>query len=67
MWKKNILTLMVLLPLAVAGQMERRTIQLSMVTSRFKYTYIKITYRQPKSNERVVFVCLVPYCKVWRK
>ncbi|MEQ9591491.1 MAG: DUF2911 domain-containing protein [Cyclobacteriaceae bacterium] len=66
MWKKNILTLMVLLPLAVAGQMERRTSPLSMVTSRYKDTYLKITYSQPQAKERVVFGGLVPYGKVWR-
>jgi len=65
-WKKNILILTLLLPLVAMSQVERRASPLSVVTSRYKDTYLKITYSQPQAKGRVVFGGLVPYGKVWR-
>lgn len=39
---------------------------LNMVTSRYKDTYLKITYSQPHKRGRKVFGELVPYGAVWR-
>ncbi len=39
---------------------------LSVVSSRYKDTYIKLTYSQPHKNGRKVFGGLVPFGQVWR-
>lgn len=39
---------------------------LNMVTSRYKDTYLKITYSQPHKRGREIFGELVPYGEVWR-
>lgn len=39
---------------------------LSMVTARYKDTYLKIVYSQPHKKERELFGKLVPYGEVWR-
>jgi hypothetical protein len=39
---------------------------LAVVSSRYKDTYIKITYSQPHKNGRAIFGSLVPYGQVWR-
>lgn len=39
---------------------------LAVVSSRYKDTYIKITYSQPHKRGRTIFGGLVPYGQVWR-
>lgn len=39
---------------------------LAVVTSRYKDTYIKITYSQPHKRGRAIFGGLVPFGQVWR-
>lgn len=39
---------------------------LAVVTSRYKDTYIKITYSQPHKRGRAIFGGVVPYGQVWR-
>ncbi|MEQ8364252.1 MAG: DUF2911 domain-containing protein [Cyclobacteriaceae bacterium] len=45
---------------------EQRTSPLSITTSRYKDTYVKIVYSQPQKKGRAIFGKLVPYGKVWR-
>lgn len=45
---------------------ERRASPLSVTTSRYKNTYVKIVYSQPQKNGREIFGQLVPYGEVWR-
>lgn len=49
-----------------SAQPENRVSPLSVVTSRYKDTYLKIVYSQPHKNDRELFGSLVPYGKVWR-
>ncbi len=39
---------------------------LAVVSSRYKDTYIKVTYSQPHKNGRAIFGGLVPFGQVWR-
>lgn len=39
---------------------------LAIVSSRYKDTYVKVTYSQPHKRGRAVFGSLVPYGQVWR-
>ncbi|MCE2995161.1 MAG: DUF2911 domain-containing protein [Cyclobacteriaceae bacterium] len=39
---------------------------IQIVTARYKETYLKITYSQPKKKGRQVFGKLVPYDQIWR-
>jgi len=39
---------------------------LSVVSSRYKDTYLKVTYSQPHKHGRKVFGSLVPFGQVWR-
>lgn len=39
---------------------------LAIVSSRYKDSYIKITYSQPHKRGRAIFGSLVPYGQVWR-
>lgn len=39
---------------------------LAVVSSRYKDSYIKITYSQPHKHGRTIFGGLVPYGQVWR-
>ncbi len=39
---------------------------LSVITMKYKDSYIKITYSQPHKNGRTIFGSLVPYGQVWR-
>lgn len=48
------------------AQPENRVSPLSVVTSRYKDTYLKIVYSQPHKNDRELFGALVPYGKIWR-
>ena len=57
--------LLILMAISALGQ-EHRASPLSITTSRYKSTYVKIVYRKPKKNGRVVFGGLVPYGQVWR-
>lgn len=43
-----------------------RSSPLNMVTSRYKDTYLKITYSQPHKRGREIFGKVVPYGEVWR-
>ncbi|MBK8290935.1 MAG: DUF2911 domain-containing protein [Flammeovirgaceae bacterium] len=38
----------------------------SLVTARYKDTYLKITYSQPHKRGRIIFGSLVPFGQVWR-
>lgn len=38
----------------------------SIVSARYKDTYLKITYSQPHKRGRIIFGNLVPYGQVWR-
>ncbi|MCW5911184.1 MAG: DUF2911 domain-containing protein [Cyclobacteriaceae bacterium] len=57
-----------LIPLFATAQdtVKPRPSPLSIVTARYKDTYLKITYSQPHKRGRAVFGSLVPYGKVWR-
>ena len=57
-----------LLSLLVAAQdaVKPRPSPMAVVSSRYKDTYIKITYSQPHKNGRAIFGALVPYGQVWR-
>jgi hypothetical protein len=61
-------TLLLLLPLFCQGQemVSPRPSPLAMVQSRYKDTYLKITYSQPSKRGRTVFGGLVPWDAVWR-
>lgn len=39
---------------------------LAVVSSRYKDTYLKVTYSQPHKRGRTIFGGLVPYGQVWR-
>ncbi|MEP2671507.1 MAG: DUF2911 domain-containing protein [Cyclobacteriaceae bacterium] len=45
---------------------ELRTSPLSVTTSRYKDTYVKIVYSQPHKKGRDIFGKLVPFGQVWR-
>jgi len=45
---------------------EQRASPLSIATSRYKDTYVKIVYSQPLKKGREIFGKLVPYGEVWR-
>lgn len=45
---------------------EHRASPLSIATTRYKDTYVKIVYSQPQKNGRDIFGQLVPYGAVWR-
>lgn len=45
---------------------EQRVSPLSVTTSRYKDTYVKIVYSQPHKNGRDIFGKLVPFGEVWR-
>lgn len=51
---------------AEAQEVKTRPSPLSIASSRYKDTYIKITYSQPRKNGREIFGKLVPFDKVWR-
>lgn len=49
-----------------AQEAKTRPSPLSIASSRYKDTYIKVTYSQPRKNGREIFGELVPFDKVWR-
>lgn len=44
----------------------QRSSPLAIANLRYKDTYVKITYSQPRKHGREIFGKLVPYGKVWR-
>ena len=60
--------LLILSPLVILAQdaVKPRPSPLSIVSARYKDTYLKITYSQPHKKGREVFGGFVPYGKVWR-
>lgn len=62
------ITFLFLLPLFCLGQeaVSPRPSPLAVVQSRYKDTYLKITYSQPSKRGRTVFGSLVPWDGVWR-
>lgn len=59
---------LVFIPLFSSAQLaiQPRVSPLSIVTARYKDTYLKIVYGQPQKLGREVFGKLVPYGQVWR-
>mgnify|MGYP000976136228 CR=1 FL=1 len=55
-----------LLTYSVSYAQEQRISPLSVTTSRYKDTYVKIVYSQPQKKGREIFGNLVPYGQVWR-
>jgi Protein of unknown function (DUF2911) len=51
---------------AAQDAVKPRPSPLAIVSSRYKDTYIKITYSQPHKLGRTIFGGLVPYGQVWR-
>lgn len=60
--------LLLLFPILALAQdaIKPRPSPLSIVSARYKDTYLKITYSQPHKKGREVFGGLVPFGKVWR-
>lgn len=63
--------LLTCLLLAVGSTMAQDAVKprpspLAVVSSRYKDTYIKVTYSQPHKNGRAIFGGLVPFGQVWR-
>ena len=54
------------IPLFAQEALNNRPSPTSIVTMKYKNTYIKITYCQPHKKGREIFGELVPYGKVWR-
>ena len=46
--------------------LKQRPSPLSIVSARYKDTYLKITYSEPHKKGRIIFGDLVPYGQVWR-
>lgn len=49
-----------------AQEAKTRPSPLAITSARYKETYIKITYSQPRKNGREIFGELVPFDKLWR-
>jgi hypothetical protein len=67
--KQYILTGVIMLIVSYAVAQETPAIRPSptaLASIRYKDTYVKITYCQPKKRGRVIFGGLVPYGQVWR-
>ncbi len=54
------------LPALAQDAVKPRPSPLAIVSSRYKDTYVKLTYSQPHKNGRAIFGSLVPYGQVWR-
>ncbi len=67
MYQRFLLGLIVF-PLLSSAQLaiQPRVSPLSIVTARYKDTYLKIVYSQPQKQGREVFGNLVPFGQVWR-
>ena len=66
---RNCFVLLLSICLLNAGQsfaQEQRVSPLSVASSRYKDTYIKVVYSQPQKKGRQIFGKLVPYNEVWR-
>lgn len=66
--RRLIILALLLFPFLCNAQeaLKSRPSPLSIVSVRYKDTYLKITYSQPHKNGRVIFGKLVPYGEVWR-
>lgn len=54
------------LPALAQDVIKPRPSPLAIVSSRYKDSYIKITYSQPHKNGRTIFGGIVPFGQVWR-
>ena len=54
------------LPVWAQDAVKPRPSPLAIVSTRYKDTYVKLTYSQPHKNGRAIFGGLVPYGQVWR-
>jgi len=61
-----LLVAVISLPAFAQDAIKPRPSPLAIASTRYKDTYIKITYSQPHKRGRVVFGEMVPYGKVWR-
>ncbi|MCB0492730.1 MAG: DUF2911 domain-containing protein [Cyclobacteriaceae bacterium] len=59
-------SILLMLVYGASQAQEQRTSPLSITTSRYKDTYVKIVYSQPHKKGRDLFGKLVPYGEVWR-
>lgn len=66
--KRTLILCLALVSIQAIGQdaVKPRPSPLAVVSSRYKDTYIKITYSQPCKHGRAIFGTLVPYGQVWR-
>ncbi|MBL7851008.1 MAG: DUF2911 domain-containing protein [Cyclobacteriaceae bacterium] len=66
--RNGLLTCLLLSFFAASAQdaVKPRPSPLAVVSSRYKDTYIKVTYSQPHKHGRQIFGGLVPYGQVWR-
>ncbi len=66
--KSGLIAALLLASLTAAAQdgVKPRPSPLAIVSSRYKDTYLKITYSQPHKHGRVIFGGLVPFGQVWR-
>ena len=51
---------------AAQEELKPRPSPLSMVTMKYKDSYVKVTYGQPHKKGRDIFGALVPFNQVWR-
>ncbi len=66
--RRLILLFIAFFPLLLRAQetVKPRPSPVSLVTARYKDTYLKITYSQPHKRGRIVYGNLVPFGQVWR-
>ncbi len=66
--RRLILIVILFIPFLASAQeaLKQRPSPLSIVSARYKDTYLKITYSEPHKKGRIIFGDLVPYGKVWR-
>ena len=66
--KPGLIVALLLISLQAAAQdaVKPRPSPLAVVSTRYKDTYLKITYSQPHKQGRVIFGSLVPFGQVWR-
>lgn len=53
-------------PIFAQDAAKPRPSPLAIVSTRYKDTYVKITYSQPHKHGRVIFGSVVPFGQVWR-
>lgn len=54
------------LPALAQDAVKSRPSPMAIASTRYKDTYVKLTYSQPHKNGRAIFGSLVPYGQVWR-